>query len=123
MDYQGSLTALMDGQSGLADDKTLDLEHSKAELLLSGTKDGLWLRDARSVDNKDLSRLHYIGSDYTLADSENRLLVRWLLDEADGDIRLNLANALLSQEVQNHFDRIIIDTAPRLTLVPGIISR
>jgi len=116
MDYQGSLTALMDGQSGLADEKTLDLEHAKAELLLSGTKDGLWLRDARSIDNKNLSRLHYIGSDYTLADAENRLLVRWLLDEADGDIRLNLANVLLSPEVQSHFDRIIIDTAPRLTL-------
>lgn len=116
MDYQGSLTALMDGQSGLSDAKILDLEHLKAEHLLSGQKDGLWLRDARSINNTDLTRLHYIGTDSNLADSENRLLVKWLLDESDGDIRLNLANVLLSSEVQKHFDRIIIDTAPRMTL-------
>lgn len=70
MDYQGSLTALMDGQSGLSDENILDLEHLKAEQLLSGQKDGGWLREARCVDNASLSKLHFISSNYTLADTE-----------------------------------------------------
>lgn len=117
MDYQGSLTALLDGESKLSDQKVLDLEHQRAELLISGLKDGTWLRDTRSVNTAaKLSNLHYISSNYTLADIENRLLLRWLLDEADGDVRLNLANVLLSVPVQEHFDRVIIDSAPRMTL-------
>ena len=116
LDYQGSLTAHLDGEAGLADTKMMDLNHQRAELLLSGEKNGAWVRDIPPVNNGKLGQLHYIGSNHTLADAENRLLVKWLLDEASGDIRLNLANVLLTSEVQDHFDRIIIDTAPRVTL-------
>lgn len=116
MDYQGTLSALLVGHARIADRPTLDLEHAKAEQLLSGEQDGAWLRGARAVNNQDLSLLHFIAADAGLADLENRMLIRWLLGEASGDIRLNLAKALLSPEVQSHFDRVIIDTAPRLTL-------
>lgn len=116
MDYQGTLSALLIGQAGISDQQTLRLEQDKAEQLLSGEHDGAWLRSARAVNNQDMSLLHFIAADSGLADLENRLLIRWLLGESTGDIRLNLAKALLSPEVQNHFDRVIIDTAPRMTL-------
>ncbi len=116
MDYQGTLSALLLGHAKITDAETLDLEQKKSEELLSGEKDGAWLVAAREVNNDRLNRLHFIAADYTLADLENRLLIRWLLDETKDDIRLHLANALLSEKVQKHFDRIIIDTAPRLTL-------
>lgn len=116
MDYQGTLSALLVGHAQISDLPTLRLEQDKAEHLLSGEHDGAWLRGARAVDNKDLSLLHFIAADSGLADLENRLLIKWLLGESSGDIRLNLATALLSPEVQNHFDRVIIDTAPRMTL-------
>lgn len=116
MDYQGTLSALLLGHARITDPETLDLEQKKAEQLLSGEKDGAWVVGAREVNNENLNKLHFLAADYTLADLENRLLIRWLLDEAKGDIRLHMADALLSENVQRHFDRIIIDTAPRLTL-------
>lgn len=116
MDYQGTLSALLTGHAGISDVATLQLENDKAQQLISGERDGTWLRSARAVNDTSLNNLHFIASDAGLADLENRLLIRWLLKESSGDIRLNLAKALLSLEVQDHYDRVIIDTAPRLTL-------
>jgi cellulose biosynthesis protein BcsQ len=116
-DYQGTLSALMLGHAGVTDAKTLDQDQGRAAELLSGDQDGRWLLDiAKPVDNKDYSKLHYVAADYRLADLETRLLIRWLLGESKGDVRYNLATVLLDKQVQDKFDRVIIDTAPRLTL-------
>jgi chromosome partitioning protein len=53
---------------------------------------------------------------YDLAQAENRLLVEWLTaEDANADIRYNLATILYSGIVRQHFDLVIIDAPPRLT--------
>lgn len=52
---------------------------------------------------------------YDLANAENRLMIEWLLSDRDNDVRFNLANILLNEEVRNKFSLIILDCPPRLT--------
>jgi len=116
MDYQGTMSALMVGHARISDAQILDTEHRKAFELLAGTRNADWLRSAREVNHETLSKLHFIASNYELADLENRYLIKWLLGDAEEDVRLNLARVLLDTTIQTYFDRVIIDTAPRMTL-------
>lgn len=61
-------------------------------------------QDSRIIDCTD-----------TYANYETRLVVEWLLGDIRGDIRYNLAKVLLTPEIQNNFDRVIIDSGPRIT--------
>lgn len=56
-------------------------------------------------------RIKFIPADYPLAQAENRLMVNWLLDDLDFDIRTKLAKDF----EDTPFKRIIIDAPPRLT--------
>jgi cellulose biosynthesis protein BcsQ len=69
---------------------------------------------ARPVrDSKTGSRI--IDCDSPFANFETRLQLQWLSGEAVGDIRYNLARALLDQSIQSQFDRVVIDAPPRMT--------
>lgn len=52
---------------------------------------------------------------YDLAQAENELMVRWLLNDTTKDARYVLSEVLQSQEVQRNFDYVFIDAPPRLS--------
>lgn len=56
-----------------------------------------------------------ISTYYSLAAVENRVMVEWLIGQRRMDIRYHLAQVLHHELIQNSFDRILIDAAPRLT--------
>lgn len=103
LDFQGSLTAMATAIQSV--DRT-----TPGALAL--------LRDRRAhtyalVGSKTDSRV--IDCYYPFANVETRLMLSWLADKSDKDIRFALSEYLLSNEVQDRFDRVIIDTAPRIT--------
>lgn len=127
LDYQGSLSSLFLGHAGITDDQLLEEAQARAALLIEGERDGAFLLSAaRETGAEDLQRLRYIPSSYTLADVENRETIRWMIGETTGetDPRLHLAKLIWSTPVQEAFDLIIIDTAPRLTFafINGLCS-
>jgi hypothetical protein len=83
--------------------------------LVGGTAEPLTaIAAARPVrDSKTGSRI--IDCDSPFANFETRLQLQWLSGEAVGDIRYNLARALLDKSIQSHFDRVVIDAPPRMT--------
>lgn len=115
LDFQGSLTAT--AMSKHERDEMLEVEaegilSKAAHLIESG--DAFWLRNA-TASVSDVPRARLIPTYYSLASVENRVMVEWLIGERTTDIRYNLARALLSDEIQHHFHRVIIDAPPRLT--------
>lgn len=60
-------------------------------------------------------KLHYMPCHYSFEKIERSLEYGWLTGEFNDDIRFRLARALLLPEIQDNFDRIIIDTPPRFT--------
>ncbi|MBV1693366.1 MAG: ParA family protein [Hyphomicrobiales bacterium] len=115
LDYQGSMSSLFVGHARITDQATIDETQARGAELMSGQQSPYWARTAAQAVSSNLIKLRYIPTSYDMAALENRLMFKWLIDEAPRDIRLNLAAVLLDDEIQNHFDRIIIDTAPRLT--------
>lgn len=63
----------------------------------------------------DVNRARGISAFYDLASIENREMVRWLVGDEHQDIRYRLAHLLLSNNVIDHFDVVLIDAPPRLT--------
>jgi cellulose biosynthesis protein BcsQ len=61
-----------------------------------------------------------IECDDAFGNYEMRLLLEWLIGDRPGDIRYNLARVLHSPEIQQNFDRVIIDAPPRMT--PGLVN-
>lgn len=116
LDYQGSLSSLFVGHAKIQDQALLNEMQESAGKILRG--DGAveqTLQEARLIDPSALPNLRFIASDYRLADIENREMLRWLLRDHKTDPRLRLAHALATPSVQDAFDLIIIDTAPRVT--------
>lgn len=115
LDYQGSLSSLLMGHANIIDKQTFDDTQRLGAELLRGQRDAYWVTTSAKEVSSDLSKLKFIPTASDLADVENRLMMKWMLDEAGGDIRLNLARVLLSEEIQSRYNRIIIDTGPRPT--------
>jgi cellulose biosynthesis protein BcsQ len=107
-DYQGSLDSRFNvnaatkskkaGSSALLE-KNGSLFDIDTRLDLSGNYDGITL----------------IPSFFRLARIENKLMLQWLIQSEDDDIRFRLARKLLDERTEKEFDVIIIDTPPRLT--------
>ncbi|MFN3867729.1 MAG: ParA family protein [Hyphomicrobiaceae bacterium] len=115
LDFQGSLSgmALSKDQIRTHHENQASGERCKASRLIAN-RDADWLVNiAEPVANVASARL--VPAFYTLAGSENRLMVEWLLGLKTDDIRYNLAATLLNSRVQRQFDLIVIDAPPRLT--------
>ena len=136
LDFQGSSSAMMlpsnhnpDTAARLVDGGGKDLLlHQVDQLRLSWTppdRPANWRPNAYGVP-----------ADYSLARADNRVMIYWLLQEYQSDPRYYLANALLHPDVQNRYDRIIIDAPPRMVagqiqalcastyvLIPTILDR
>jgi chromosome partitioning protein len=115
LDFQGSLTAT--AMSKEDRDQTLEVEAegglSKAAHLIDD-KDSFWLRSVtEKVDGVEGARI--VPTYYSLASTENRVMIEWLIGRRRNDIRYHLASVLHHEEIQGKFDRIIIDAPPRLT--------
>jgi cellulose biosynthesis protein BcsQ len=109
LDYQGSLSSLC---LSAADLTKIEQQTSK---LLSGERDGAWLAEAATALQQALPRSKIATCFYDFADLENRLMVKWIADDAAGDIRFTLAKVLHAAELQAAFDVVIIDCPPRMT--------
>lgn len=118
LDYQGSLTILMLAQAGL--ELTADFP-SMVDLLHTKTLNDLWTKMAVSavplpkLDAAHLPKLDYVSCWYSFEKLERNLEYSWVLDWREDDMRYRLARALLSKDVQNLYDRVIIDAPPRIT--------
>ncbi len=57
---------------------------------------------------------------YPVLNEESRVLFRWLLGLTADDVRYRLAHLLLGPRIQTVYDRVIVDTPPRVTL--GLVT-
>lgn len=108
-DYQGSLTATLLRAAGK------ELSGPYSDILLTGRLKPQELLTAVEDLNPILRRTKLVPAAYTLVQRENQMLIRWLLNGDEADVRYHLAELLLSPEVQNSFDVVLIDIGPRLT--------
>jgi chromosome partitioning protein len=111
LDYQGSLSNMLMLAVGREE------VESRIDWLLDETA-GLATVDRASVHLADkLSQAWLVPANYTFAQIENRLLLRWLLQQDGGlDVRYRLAHALLHPDVRQRYAAIIFDMPPRMTL-------
>jgi chromosome partitioning protein len=115
LDFQGSLSSMALAREQFDAQLAAQAEFGqcKASKLIS-VRDSDWL--ANAADGvQGVPKASVISGFYSLASTENRLMVEWLLDPEANDIRYNLAVTLHAPRIQNAFDLIIIDAPPRLT--------
>jgi cellulose biosynthesis protein BcsQ len=115
LDFQGSLTATCLSE----EDRLQTLENeieggvSKAAHLIDD-KNGYWLRSiAERITG--VSGASIVPTFYSLASTENRVMVEWLIGGRSADLRYHLATVLHDEAVQSNYHRVIIDAPPRLT--------
>lgn len=115
LDFQGSLSSMCLAPNrfqSLMEDQSEDML-CKASRLISA-RDPTWLQNTADAV-QDVPNASIVSSFYSLAATENRLMVQWLLDGSEMDVRYNLAAVLHSDRIQNAYDMILIDAPPRLT--------
>jgi chromosome partitioning protein len=111
LDYQGSLSNML----MLAIDQ--EEVTSNVDRLFDPGANLVTLERARVHLVPKLNRGWLVPANYTFAQIENQLLLKWLLkDDSPVDVRHRLANALLRPEVQGGYAAIIFDMPPRMTL-------
>ncbi len=109
LDYQGSHSSLAQLQAGLGDQEP----ESLVDFLFQDDLDPNWM--ALSI-RKVNENFHYIPAFYSFETIERRVEFQWALGATSDDVRYRLARALLAPEIQNRYDRILIDAPPRFTL-------
>lgn len=111
LDYQGSLSNML----MLAIER--DEVESKVDRLFAPDANLITLEGAKEHLTPKLHRGWLVPANYSFAQIENQLLLKWLLQE-DGeiDVRFRLANALLRPEVRKSYSAVILDMPPRMTL-------
>ena len=108
LDYQGSQSILTNRQI-----KATDEPKNSVKYLFERELNPNWMELAI----KDISpNLSCIQAFYELETIERRLEYGWALSDDNDDVRYRIARALLSEQAQSRFDRVIIDAPPRLTL-------
>lgn len=111
LDYQGSLSNML----MLAIER--EEVESKVDRLFAPDANLIALEGAKEHLTPKLHRGWLVPSNYSFAQIENQLLLKWLLqDDGEIDVRFRLANALLRPEVRSGYAAIILDMPPRMTL-------
>ena len=111
LDYQGSLSNMLMLAIGREE------VESRVDWLFDANADLVTLDRAVVHLVPKLCQAWLVPANYTFAQIENKLLLRWLLQEDGGlDVRYRLARALLSPEVRRRYAAIIFDMPPRMTL-------
>jgi len=115
MDAQGSSSGFMLAAGGIVIPQGQPHRLCYVNRLLDGTPIGDWR--AESLGDP-LSTIQLVTADYTLTKHETKLLLRWLEQKGEPDVRFYLAQVLLGRHVQDPqdgFDVVLIDAPPRLT--------
>jgi chromosome partitioning protein len=111
LDYQGSLSNMMLLACGITQvrsdiDNLFDADATGADVL----------RNSISLEQR-LSRTWLISAFNQFRRTENRLMLRWLIEDRHSrDIRHALAQVMWSPEVRRRFDIVIFDAPPRFTM-------
>jgi cellulose biosynthesis protein BcsQ len=118
LDYQGSLTNWMIKSADIYIPQNQAYRLSRANKLINGSAE--WQPEvlANGRNGHGLGKAQLITSDYTLTECETKLMLRWLQNGSDLDVRYNVAKVLLGPHVQDEvdgFDVVLIDAPPRLT--------
>ncbi len=117
LDYQGSLSSmLMPGTAYRDFGASTPTRQGLEEIIEGSARPEVVFQSSYPIqDTQRDSRV--LPCRAYFADKEQSIMINWLLQEAaDGDdIRYNLARILLSDAIQAQFDRIVIDTPPRVT--------
>jgi cellulose biosynthesis protein BcsQ len=109
LDYQGSLTTVMRSYLGQVNRRSLVNE------LISGCADFGTLFKVSAALAPALPKTRLVPAFYEFARYEDRVMIEWLLQETQDDVRYRLARVLLAEEIKSQFDIILIDAPPRLT--------
>jgi cellulose biosynthesis protein BcsQ len=112
LDHQGSLSSMLLPEAAQRSQRPADA----IKAFIGGaanSESGLFSERIHIRHSQRDSRL--IECDDAFANFETRLLLEWLIGDRKDDIRYNLARVLHSPEVQQNFDRVIIDAPPRMT--------
>ena len=111
LDYQGSLTNML----MLASEK--EVVSSLVDSLFDENADLSTLERSKVHLVPTLTQAWLTPASFSLAQLENRLLLRWLLNDAGPiDVRYRLAHLLLNPDLRESFAAIVIDTPPRMSL-------
>jgi cellulose biosynthesis protein BcsQ len=126
LDFQGSLSSMMLGEDA-PEQRPRAHELSKSSQALLGDKLPPWLIQnawayratgskiaPKTDDGRPLSLFALTGF-YDLARVENQLQLEWLIKDKPLDMPYSLAKLLLSPEVQERYDKVLIDAPPRLS--------
>jgi cellulose biosynthesis protein BcsQ len=118
MDYQASMSATL-----LASTQTSSRAGVAPEDLQTAYS---WLEDSYEPKTflRNVTRLKPLGpksfwlaeSNYDLPTEEDRHLFRWMIGQANNDVRYRLRRLIWSEEVQQEFDFVVIDAPPKLSL-------
>ncbi|KAI93527.1 hypothetical protein T281_16165 [Rhodomicrobium udaipurense JA643] len=108
LDYQGSL----DGRFNVGNLRWSENAGTNALLAKEGS-----LFDLSTIHklSGDFEGIWLVPAFYALASLENRLMLQWLLQSCEDDIRFRIAEKILDNKVEGQFDVVIMDTPPRLT--------
>ena len=109
MDYQATTSYVLTTAIEMAE------RESRSQVLMTYGASALALFNARIGLNPILPTTELVPSFYELARHEDRLLMEWLLGEADDDLRYRLACILHSEPIVRQYDLVLIDAPPRLT--------
>lgn len=111
LDYQGSLSSMLLPAPNNREERSAQAIKD----LIQGSANGhSTLANSLQIRNStNDSRI--IDCDDPFANFETGLVLKWLVGDIDADIRYSLARVLHSPEIQNAFDRVIIDAPPRFT--------
>jgi cellulose biosynthesis protein BcsQ len=110
-DYQGSLTA-----TALNAAKAMLGSAILAETMLGGDVNGRWMVDVPRDLAKILPNTRLITCGQIFDRFENQSMMRWLIGDIEDDVRYRLARLVVSPEVQDGYDLILIDAPPRTSL-------
>ncbi|MFY9640606.1 MAG: ParA family protein [Rhodomicrobium sp.] len=107
-DYQGSLDSRF-----RVDAAAKSMKVGSSALL---EKNGSFFDAYTRLDlSGDFQGVTLIPSFFQLAKVENKLMLQWLIQSEDDDVRFRLARKLIDKKLYDEFDLVIIDTPPRLT--------
>jgi cellulose biosynthesis protein BcsQ len=111
LDYQGSLSSMLLNEKANREKRTA----IGVKELLRGQSDGnkLITRSFSVRDTAYDSRI--LECESSFSNFETRILFDWILNRQPKDCRYNIAEVLLTDEIQDQFQRIIIDAPPRVT--------